>query len=140
MPTIQINTSALPVPKRRAVAVRLTRWLSARGVRPAHVVVRFAEDPPGTVFTGGMPVEALPHDPGALRHASVVCCVSPERDAHFRLELADEIAQALGMTERTPFLHIDFRTTAPSDVYLAIGGRMTRADEVAPVPHRGETT
>lgn len=140
MPTIQISTTPLRVPERRAVAVRLTRWLSARGVRPGHVVVRFAEDPPSTVFTGGMPVEALPHDPGGLRYASVVCCVSPERDPLFRRALAGEIAEALGMTERTPFLHIDFRPTAPSDVYLAVGGRLTRADEVAPIPSRGETS
>ncbi|MEJ7705050.1 MAG: hypothetical protein WKF47_15985 [Geodermatophilaceae bacterium] len=110
--------------------MRLTRWLVARGVRAAHVIVRFTEDPPNTVFSGAMPVEALPGETG-LHHASVTCCVGPDRGEEFHAALGEEIALALGMTEQTPFLYIEFRPVLPSDVYLAATGRLARADAIA---------
>lgn len=131
MPTIQINGPALPVSRRRSIAVRLTRWFADRGVRPGHVVVRFTEDPPGSVFSGGVPLEALTPkqaEPDGLHHAAVTCCVGPERDEPFREQLAAELANALGMTEQTPYLYIEFRPTSPRQVYLADGGRLRRAD------------
>ncbi|RBM19448.1 hypothetical protein [Streptomyces sp. PT12] len=139
MPTITIDTPELPVPRRRAVAVRLTRWLSRHGVTPAHVVVRFVDTPPNSAFSGGMPLDALPQGDSQVRHASVVCCVGPERDERFREALADEVAQALGTTEQTPFLYVEFRPTPPAQVYLARAGRLTRADG-APVADRRDVT
>ncbi|MFI9511226.1 hypothetical protein [Nocardia sp. NPDC052566] len=140
MPTIYINSGVMSVPSRRAIAVRLTRWFADRSVRPGHVVVRFGEDAANTVFSGGMPVDALHHSPDGLAQATVLCCVSPDRDEQFRRELATELAAALGMTEQTPFLHIEFRPTEPSLVYLASNGELTRADQVASVVVRGESS
>jgi len=101
MPTIIIDTPGLRSAGRRAVAVRLTRWLTGQGVEPAHVVVRFTDTPDGSVFTGGMPVEALPAGAGPVRHASVTCCVGPDRDEQFQAGLATTIAAALGATGDT---------------------------------------
>lgn len=131
MPTITIDTPTLPPPGRRAIAVRLTRWLSRRGVEPAHVVVRFVDTPGGSVFSGGMPLDALPRGGSPLHHASVVCCVGADRDEEFRAALAGEIAAALGSTEDTPFLYIEFRPTRPGHVHLVRHGRLVRADEPA---------
>lgn len=106
MPTITIRTPELPVPRRRAVALRLTRWLTAQGVQAGHVVVRFEPTEESTVFSGGMPVEALPHEGDAAgpgpRHASVTCCVGPDRDDAFRDGLARCVTEALGADARTP--------------------------------------
>ncbi|MFI6376782.1 hypothetical protein [Streptomyces sp. NPDC050546] len=140
MPTITIRTPELPVPRRRAVALRLTRWLTAQGVRAGHVVVRFEPTEESTVFSGGMPVEALPYDgdtdaPGP-RHASVTCCVGPDRDDAFRDGLARCVTEALGADARTPFCYLEFRPTSPSDVYLGAGEGLCRADgtPVGPAP------
>ncbi|GGM13680.1 hypothetical protein GCM10010129_67170 [Streptomyces fumigatiscleroticus] len=127
MPTIDILAPDLSVPARRAVAVRLTRYLTARGVPAGHVVVHFTAAEPGSLFTGGMPVEALPAAGPGLHHARVTVCVGPDRDHTFRSELAQEIAAALGMTEHTPFLYIEFRPTDPALVHLADGGRLKLA-------------
>lgn len=129
MPTIDISGPALGVPARRSAALRLTRWLTGRGVPAGHVVVRFSVPEPSTVFSGGMPVDALPHDEDGLHHASVTVCVGPDRDEEFRTGLAHEIASALGMSEATPFLYIEFRRTDPSDVHLAHQGTLRRAGE-----------
>ncbi|MFC4495751.1 hypothetical protein ACFPA8_16605 [Streptomyces ovatisporus] len=129
MPTIEVSSPALPVPARRSVALRLTRWFTSRGVPAGHVVVRFTTPDPGTVFSGGMPLEALPHDGEGLHHASVTVCVGPERDEEFRSGLAEEIASALGLTPGTPFLYIEFRETDPGHVYLGHQGRLRRASE-----------
>jgi hypothetical protein len=135
MPTIIIRTSPLPLARRRAVAVRLTRWLTCEGVPQAgHVVVRFEDIGPGTVFTGGMPVEALPRDPAVPAHASVTCCVSGERDDAFRSRLAAEIAAVLPGGTEMPFLYVEFRSTAPADVWIAQRGIVTRADGKARLP------
>ncbi len=133
MPTITITTP-LPRPAtRRAVAVRVTRWLSRHGVAPSHAVVRFADAPDSTVFSGGFPLEALPRGRGVLQHASVVCHVGPDRDEGFRDGLAEEIAEALGLEPDTPFLYIEFRTTAPGHVYTYTShqGELRRADGTA---------
>jgi hypothetical protein len=127
MPTIDILAPGLPVPARRAVAVRLTRHLTARQVPAGHVVVHFTAAEPNTLFSGGMPVEALPAAGEGLHHARVTVCVGPDRDEAFRAELAEEIAAALGMTEHTPFLHIEFRPTDPALVHLADQGRLRLA-------------
>ncbi|MGW7263314.1 tautomerase family protein [Streptomyces sp. NPDC054842] len=133
MPTIDILAPDLTVPARRAVAIRLTRYLTARGVPAGHVVVHFATARPNSLFTGGMPAEALPAVDTGLHHARVSVCVGPDRDAAFRADLAREIAAALGMTERTPFLYIEFRPTDPALVHLADGGRL-RLAAPSPVP------
>ncbi|MEU8432829.1 hypothetical protein AB0F18_07905 [Streptomyces sp. NPDC029216] len=130
MPTIEILSPPMTVPARRAVAVRLTRFLAARGVAPGHVVVHFTAIEPNSLFSGGMPVTALtPADADeGLRYARVTVCVGTGRDEAFRSELAEEIAAALGLTERTPFLYIEFRPTDPSHVHLADQGRLRSAD------------
>ncbi|OLF07360.1 hypothetical protein BLA60_27710 [Actinophytocola xinjiangensis] len=129
MPTITIDTPAPRPARRRAIAVRLTRWFADRGVDPAHVVIRFVDTGADTVFTGAVPVDALVRDADALPFASVTCCVGPDRDEWFRADLADEIAAALRVTEQTPFVHLEFRPTAPSLVYFARRGRLVRADQ-----------
>ncbi|MBR8640370.1 hypothetical protein KEF29_16430 [Streptomyces tuirus] len=136
MPTITIRTPELPVPRRRAVALRVTRWLTAQGVQAGHVVVRFEPTEDGTVFSGGMPVEALPDETDGTgpRHASVTCCVGPDRDDLFRDGLARCITEALGADARTPFCYLEFRPTSPSDVYLGAGERLSRADGTAVGP------
>ncbi|GHJ42341.1 hypothetical protein [Streptomyces sp. TS71-3] len=128
MPTIDITTPEMSVPQRRAVALRLTRWLKNRGIAAHHVVVRFSAAEAGTLFSGGMPVDALPHDGAGLHHASVTACVGPDRDEEFRAALAEEITSALGAGEATAFLYIEFRPTDPALVHLADRGRLRRAD------------
>nr|WP_202459098.1 hypothetical protein [Streptomyces sp. SID5464] len=116
--------------------MRLTRWLTAQGVQAGHVVVRFEPTEDGTVFSGGMPVEALPDetDGSGPRHASVTVCVGPDRDDVFRDGLARCITEALGADARTPFCYLEFRPTSPSDVYLGAGERLRRADGTAVRP------
>jgi phenylpyruvate tautomerase PptA (4-oxalocrotonate tautomerase family) len=140
MPTITIDTPIPRPARRRAIAVRLTRWLVDRGVDPAHVVVRFVDTGADTVFTGAMPVDALPHSEDGLPFASVSCCVGPERDERFRAGLADEIAAALRAAEDTPFLYIEFRPTAPSLVYHARRGHLVRADQPDHMRQQGNQT
>jgi hypothetical protein len=145
MPTIEISSPALPVPARRAVALRITRWLADRGIPPAHVVVRFTDLAANTLFSGGLPVDVLAGrspaagsadspraaaGPKTVRHASVTCCIGPDRDEAFRADLATEIAGALGLSERTAFLYIEFRPTSPAQVFLADRGELHRADQV----------
>jgi hypothetical protein len=127
MPTFDIDSPTLPAGKRRAVAVRLTRWLRDRGVDPRHVVVRFADTGRNATFSGGMPLEALPAGDG-LAYASVVCRLSPERDELFRQQLAAEVADALGADDRTPFFYLEIRPTSQSQVYLWRAGKPVRAD------------
>ncbi len=131
MPTITIETPAPRPAKRRAIAVRLTRWLADRGVDPAHVIVRFADTGADTVYSGAMPLDALPRGDSPLQFAAVTCCVAPDRDEQFREQLAEQIAAALGVTEQTPFFYIEFRPTRPGDVYYARDGRLARADHPA---------
>jgi hypothetical protein len=129
MPTITIRTGALPATQRRLVALRLARWLGAEGVEPAHAVVRFEDSADGSVYVGGLPVEAL--DPGAERpvHAEVTCCVGPDRDGDFRARLATEIARALPTGASMPFLYLEFRPTSPADVWIGRHGELRRADD-----------
>ncbi|MFD3539184.1 hypothetical protein ACFWUQ_06740 [Streptomyces sp. NPDC058662] len=130
MPTITIATADLSAPRRRAVALSITRWLTGRGVRRAHVVVRFEPVAEDRVFAGGWPVAALPRpaEGEGLHHASVLCCVSPDRDEEFRSQLAAHIAEALGVTVRSPFFYLEFRPTSPADVYIAAAGPLHRSD------------
>jgi len=128
VPTLTLTTSPLRASTRRLVATRLTRWFAGAGVDPAHVVVRFAEDGPGTLFSGGIPVELLPQSVSELQHASVVVQLGPQRDDAFRDELAAQIAGALDLHPDTPFLYVEFRTTSPGDVWIARHGRLVRAD------------
>ncbi|GLF97027.1 hypothetical protein [Streptomyces yaizuensis] len=128
MPTITINCPPLPAPRRRAAALRITRWLGDHGVRTAHAVVRFEETAENTVFSGGMPLEALPHRGTGLRHASVICCVGVDREEGFRAGLAHCVADALGVDDDTSFFYLEFRPTPRTDVVLGAGGRLRRAD------------
>lgn len=137
MPTITIDSPALAPARRRAIAVRLTRWMKTRGIHPSHVVVHFRETPENSIFSGGMPLEALPRGENSPPHASVTCCVGPDRDEEFCGQLAEEIGDALGVSEGSPFLYIEFRPTSPSRVYVARDSRLHRADRplpTAPVP------
>jgi phenylpyruvate tautomerase PptA (4-oxalocrotonate tautomerase family) len=140
MPTVTIDTPALPSARRRDVAVRLTRWQSDRGVPPAHTIVRFTETQAGTVFSGGMPIDALPAGGSALRHASVTACIGPDRDDAFRAALAAEITDALGATDETPFLTVEFRPTRPSDVYAIRRGTPMPVQAPDPADTRGATS
>jgi hypothetical protein len=128
MPTLQISGASLPVHRRRAVAVRLTRWLRARGMTAENVVVHFADHERNAIFSGGMPVEALGDPAAALPHASVVCCIGPDRDPTFRAALAAEIAAALGAGPGTGFLYLEFRPTRPDHVHVWRDGVLRRAD------------
>ena len=119
MPTIAISTAPLPASRRRAITLRLTRWLTDRGVAPHRVVVRF-EPPPAEVYAGGWPLPAA---------TSVTCC-GPDRDEVFRAALAGHVAATLGGDD---VLYLEFRTTLPADVYVRAGGPLTRADRPAPV-------
>ncbi|MFF5106729.1 hypothetical protein [Streptomyces sp. NPDC000134] len=136
MPTITITSPELPAPARRAVAVRLTRWLTARGVVPSHVVVRFVTEPPGSLYTGALPVEALPSagGDGSLHHAGVVCQIGADRDAAFRDALAAEIGAALKVGPGTAFFHLDMQPAARGDVYVAVDGELCRADRLGGAP------
>lgn len=129
MPTITISTSDLPAPRRRAIALRVTRWLAGHGVRPGHVVVRFEIADESRVLVGGWPVDALPRPPEGLHHASVTCCVSPDRDDDFRAGLAEQIAESLGLTTATPFFYLEFRPTSPAYVHIAASGPLGRTDQ-----------
>ncbi|WP_436501662.1 hypothetical protein [Actinokineospora sp. HUAS TT18] len=131
MPTITIATAALSASRRRAIALKITRWLTDRGVAAGHVVVRFEEADGGMIFTGGWPVDALPVTPGELHHASVTVCVGPQRDEDFRADLAAHIADTLGRTDNTAFFYLEFRTTPPSEVYVAAAGPLRRTDLLA---------
>ncbi|WP_213454384.1 hypothetical protein [Rhizomonospora bruguierae] len=127
MPTIIIDAPAVGATVRRSVATRLTRWFARRNVAPAHVVVRFTEVAPGTVFSGGFPVDALPAADGPFPYAAVTCCLGPERDDDFRVELAAEIAATLGPVS---FLYVEFRPTPPRYVFVQRADRLTRADRM----------
>jgi hypothetical protein len=113
------------------VAIRLTRWLRERGVPPAHVTVHFEEQPPNSVFSGGLPVEALGGSGSDLPYASVVCRISPDRPETFRRELAAELADALGAGPGTGYLSIEFRPTRPDHVYVWRSDALVRADRLA---------
>lgn len=128
MPTLHITACTLTAARRRAIAVRLTRWLRDRGVAPSNVVLYFADHTPNTVFSGAMPVEALGQETAGLRHAGVVCQVGPDRDERFRAELSAEIADALGADAGTGFLTIEFRPTRPDHVHVWLAGALHRAD------------
>jgi acyl carrier protein len=131
MPTVTIATQPLPDSRRRAIALRITRWFADRGVVPRHVIVRFDPIDTGQVYAGGGPIDALPAPDGDLRHASVLCCVGPHRDDEFRAALAEHIVDTLGVTAHTPFFYLEFRTTPLSDVYLATAGPLHRSDRSA---------
>ncbi|GAA2264361.1 hypothetical protein GCM10010415_30390 [Streptomyces atrovirens] len=138
MPTITITTPELSPPARRAVAVRLTRWLTARGVVLSHVVIRFVTEPPGSLYTGAMPVEALPSpgDGESIHHAGVVCQIGVDRDEAFRDALADEIGAALKVGPGTAFFHLDMQPAARGNVYVAVDGRLCRADLLGAAPEQ----
>jgi hypothetical protein len=133
MPTIEITTSPLPTPRKRAIAVRLTRWLTARDIQSSHVVVRFVPEQQNSLFSAGMPIEAMAVSTATPCHATVSCHISPDRDHSFRDELAEELLSALDMVDRSEFVYIEFRPTHPDLVYVAPRGRLHRADQI-PVP------
>ncbi|WP_207931020.1 hypothetical protein [Streptomyces sp. 8K308] len=140
MPTITITSPELPARRRRAVAVRLTRWLTGRGVTATHAVVRFVTEEPGSLYAGAFPVEALPAPAAGaggaepLHHASVVCQIGVDRDAGFRDELAAEIAAALGVGPGTAFFYLDLQPTARGHVYVADHGALRRVDTLGDLP------
>ncbi|QUQ68838.1 hypothetical protein [Kutzneria sp. CA-103260] len=130
MPTVEIVTAALPANRKRAIAVRLTRWLVNRGVTASHVVVSFTDESRNSLFSGGMPIDAITPRPPAPAHARVVCCIGANRDDRFRDELADELVAALATADRDGFVYVEFRPIESPLVYLAHGGRLSRADQV----------
>ncbi|GAB3227413.1 hypothetical protein GCM10027447_18500 [Glycomyces halotolerans] len=128
MPTITIETGPLKAARRRAIAVRLTRWLAENGVAPERAIVRFAEADPALIHSGAMPLDALADAAAERPFAWVTCCIAPDRDEAFRAALAEQITAALGVSERTTLCYIEFRPTPPSLVHLVSGGTTTRAD------------
>ncbi|MFD4401541.1 hypothetical protein ACFWPH_02130 [Nocardia sp. NPDC058499] len=92
------------------------------------MVVRFEPATKGTVFVGGLPIEALPNNEAGLQHASVTCCIAPDRDDEYRAELAAEISDALGTSDSSAFLYIEFRPTPLDHVHFSVGGHLQRAD------------
>jgi hypothetical protein len=144
VPTITITSPELPTRRRRAVAVRLTRWLTRQGVTSTHAVVRFVTEDPASLYAGAMPVEALPataaaDDPAgapgeSIHHASVVCQIGIDRDEDFRDRFATEIAEALGVGPATAFFYLDLQPTARGHVYVADGGSLRRVDELGAEP------
>ena len=129
MPTITIRTGQLTAVQRRAIAVRLTRWLAEAGSKAAHVTVCFEESPAGTVFSGGMPAEALAAGQGALPVATVLCRISPDRDQQFRHDLARELVRLLPGGEQMPLVYVEFLRAAPADVWIANHGQLWCADQ-----------
>lgn len=129
MPTITIRTGQLTAVQRRAIAVRLTRWLAEAGSKAAHVTVCFEESPAGTVFSGGMPVEALAAGQDAPAVATVLCRISPDRDEQFRHNLAQELVRLLPGGEQMPLIYVEFQRAAPADVWIANHGRLWCADQ-----------
>lgn len=129
MPTISVETTpALSARARRAVAVPVTRWLTEHGVRPAHVVLRFSTAREASIYSGALPLEAMPRDDGGLHHARVVCRIAPDRDADFRAGLAQALATALALDEHTVLFTVEFRDTDPAQVYLADGPNVIPAN------------
>jgi hypothetical protein len=137
VPTITITSPELPPRRRRAIAVRLTRWLTGQGVTPSHAVVRFVTEEPGTLYSGAMPVEAIrtpasgdgeTSDGETIHHATVVCQIGVDRDEVFRDQLAGEIAAALGVGPATAFFYLDLQPTARGHVYISDHGKLRRVD------------
>jgi phenylpyruvate tautomerase PptA (4-oxalocrotonate tautomerase family) len=124
MPTITIRTGQIPVVERRAIAVKLTRWLVETGVPASHVVVCFEEIPNGTVFSGGMPVESIGADNSRISSAAIFCRIAPDRDEHFRHSLAQKIVELLPAGHEMPLIYIEFQATPPSDVWIGSQGRL----------------
>jgi len=125
MPTIDITTAPLPESRRRAVALSVTCWMRDRGIDQSHVTVRFAPWPDGTVYSGGMPVDALiaRHDPtDGPAAVSISCALDPARDEVFRQELAEQLVSALGLGSSTPFFYLELRGVSPCDAYLLHDG------------------
>jgi hypothetical protein len=125
MPTIDITAAQLPEIRRRAVALSVTRWMRDRGIEPSHVTVRFTPWPTGTVYSGGMPVDALiaRHDPmDGPAAVSISCALDPARDETFRQELAEHLVSALGLGPSTPFFYLELRGVSPRDAYLLHDG------------------
>lgn len=130
MPNIEIVTAALPATQRRAIAVRLTRWLVDRGVAASHVLVSFTDEPRHSLFSGGMPIDAVTPAPLVPSHARVVCGIDANRDARFRDELADELVAALRTVDRHEFVSLEFRPVESALVYVAWRGELSRADQL----------
>ncbi|GAB1333078.1 hypothetical protein [Streptomyces sennicomposti] len=130
MPTVEVTSNPLTPSTRLRAALRLTRFMAARGSDPAHVVVCFRTAEPMAYFAGGMPLTTYEDDTGpeqAARWASVVCHVHPDRDHDYRARLAEEIAQALGVDPDARHLTVHFRPTRPDHVFYLQEGSMTSA-------------
>lgn len=128
MPTIEITSSALGLPERRRIALRLSRWFAARGIAAARVIVQFEEIPARSVFSGGVVLAVDASGVGVPRYISVRCCISIDRDDVFQQALAQEICEAVGADQRSGFFYLRIEKVEKSDVYLAIGGPLIRAD------------
>lgn len=128
MPTILIESPPLRPRDRRAIALRLTRWLTDRGVEPHRAIVKFTDAAPGSVLSGGLPLGSPDADGVASGFAWVTCCIGPDRDADFREALAEQIRDALDPAGESALCYIEFRPTRPDLVYTARHGRLQRAD------------
>jgi hypothetical protein len=135
MPTVDIRTEDLPEPRRRAIALSITRWMRNRGIEPSHVTVRFEPWPAGAVYSGGLPVDALlarrdPRDgPAAM---SISCALDPERDDAFRQQLAEHLASTLGAGPGTALFYLEFRDVSPRRAFLLRDGVPRPANAPAP--------
>ncbi|GGY11737.1 hypothetical protein [Streptomyces minutiscleroticus] len=133
MPTVEVTSDPLTPSARLRTALRLTRWLTARGSATAHVVVSFRAAEPMAYFAGGVPLTTWQDgtdDSSRPRWASVVCRVHPDRDRAYRAALADEVRQALGLDRDDAHLTVRFEPTEPGRMYYLEAGSMTSADAV----------
>lgn len=134
MPTIDVSSTPLTPSARLKAALRLTRWMAARGSQAAHVVITFRTPEPMAYFSGGVPLTSYGDgtaESGCARWASVVCHIHPDRDHVYRAELAEEIRRALGLEGEGAHLTIRFEPTQPDRVFYLDSGSMTSG---GPVP------
>ncbi|MTE15654.1 hypothetical protein [Nocardia aurantiaca] len=128
MPTIDLFTTVLPLAHKKSIAVALTRWLADRETSPRNVIVTFHQLEPHSTFSGGIALDALVAGDHRPHYALALCRIGPDRDDHFRAELARQLTTQLHTHGPVPFVYIEFRTTAPAQVYIARDGALTRAD------------
>lgn len=130
MPTVEVTSNPLTASTRLKAALRLTRWLAAHGSHASHVVVAFRAAEPMTYFAGGMPLDMY-GDGGSGREdkraqwASIVCHIHPERDHAYMTELAQEVKEALGLTEDSGHCLVRFEPTRPDLVFYLESESMT---------------
>lgn len=118
MPTILIETDPLSPARKRHAARLITTWLGRHDVELTNVIVRFRAIDPDDLFSGPLPMRALPSPDQGPRFAVVTCHVAPERPPQFRNSLATATLRAIGVAPDCPFVYVEFRSTSRADVYV----------------------